>query len=167
MSKFPYVLALAQSTPRPLVKAAAVPDDHQPGGGGPGNIPSHPAQPVAQVEPRGTAAIPTNVLEPSVAETIHAANQLVPGTPQGSSDDMVPMDEDAARLLKHVQAWQGSSSGVSASVAARQCNVASPVNPGTGFGRRKPVMKGTERDDSGDKRQRITRAADRGGKRSK
>ncbi|KAG8732894.1 hypothetical protein FRC10_000538, partial [Ceratobasidium sp. 414] len=137
MSNFPHVLA--QSTPRPLVKAAAVPDHQQPGGGGPGNIPSHPAQPIAQIKPRGTAAIPTDVLEPPVAERIHAANHPVPGVPQGSSDDVVPMDEDAARLLKHVQAWQGSSSrGGSATVAARQRNMTSSTNPGTGFGRRKP-----------------------------
>ncbi|KAG8720860.1 hypothetical protein FRC08_017741 [Ceratobasidium sp. 394] len=159
---FPDVSALAESTPHPPLKTPVVSANHPHESGGAGNLSSQPFNPAIAAHPR----------QPEAANTMHPESDPVPGKPWDTAKEIVGMDEGAVRLLKHVKAWQDSSTRPgNTSLAGQQLNTSAGAQPSgkqaTGSGRRKSVVKGASHDESGDKRQRVTRASDRESKKMK
>ncbi|KAG9096701.1 hypothetical protein FS749_007924 [Ceratobasidium sp. UAMH 11750] len=162
VSNFPDVSALAESTPHPPLKPPVPSTNHPHDGGDASNQLSQPFNP----------AIPAHPRPPETASTMHSESDPPPDKPQDTASEMVGMDEGAARLLKHVKAWQGSSTRPgNTSLAGRQLHSSASTppsaKPAASSSRRKSVVKAAPRDESGDKRPRITRASDREGKKMK
>ncbi|KAG9088313.1 hypothetical protein FS749_002254 [Ceratobasidium sp. UAMH 11750] len=165
VSNFPDVSALAESTPHPILKAPAVSTNHPHASGGASNLSSHSAEPI-------NLANPAHPRQSTTASTMQSESDLALDKPQDNTNEMIDMDEGAARLLKHVKAWQGSLNRPgNASLAGRQPNASTAASlstkQATGSGRKKPVVKGAPRDESGDKRQCVTRSGDREGRKLK